>query len=99
HSRSLRYFPTRRSSDLDVDRVSFVQEWEEWHRQKEAVLAGPHGFLAITSLRWLNEEPTRFEDAPGSWSSTADGVAVELAEGEEIDRKSTRLNSSHQISS
>ncbi|MFJ9708858.1 DUF1684 domain-containing protein [Streptomyces sp. NPDC101234] len=68
----------------DVDRVSFVQEWEEWHRQKEAVLAGPHGFLAITGLHWLDGEPTRFEDAPGAWSSTAEGVVVELAEDEEI---------------
>ncbi|MFF4835394.1 DUF1684 domain-containing protein [Streptomyces sp. NPDC001315] len=68
----------------DVDRVSFVQEWEEWHRQKEAVLSGPHGFLAITSLRWLSQEPTRFEDAPGAWSSTSDGIVVELDAGEEI---------------
>ncbi|MEU6254512.1 DUF1684 domain-containing protein [Streptomyces sp. NPDC047043] len=68
----------------DVDRASFVQEWQEWHRQKEAVLSDPHGFLAITSLRWLTERPTRFEDAPGAWSSTADGVVVELDEGEEI---------------
>ncbi|WP_030604494.1 DUF1684 domain-containing protein [Streptomyces fulvoviolaceus] len=67
-----------------VDRVSFVQEWEDWHRQKEAVLAGPHGFLAITSLHWLSAEPGRFEDAPGAWSSTADGVVVQLDEGEEL---------------
>jgi uncharacterized protein (DUF1684 family) len=68
----------------DVDRVSFVQEWEEWHRRKEAVLSAPHGFLAITSLRWLTEEPTRFEDAPGAWAATDDGVVVELDEGEEV---------------
>ncbi|MCX5008786.1 DUF1684 domain-containing protein [Streptomyces sp. NBC_00638] len=67
-----------------VDRVSFVREWEEWHRQKEAVLAGPHGFLAITSLHWLSARPTRFEDAPGAWSTTADGVVVELEAGDEL---------------
>ncbi|MGW3664595.1 DUF1684 domain-containing protein [Streptomyces sp. NPDC005141] len=68
----------------DIDRVSFVQEWEEWHRGKEAVLAGPHGFLAITSLHWLSALPTRFEDAPGAWSSTADGVVVELEAEDEL---------------
>lgn len=67
-----------------VDRVSFVQEWEDWHRQKEAVLAGPHGFLAITSLHWLSAEPGRFQDAPGAWSNTTDGVVVQLDEGEEL---------------
>ncbi|MFF8190629.1 hypothetical protein ACF05L_07035 [Streptomyces bobili] len=32
----------------DIDRTGFVREWEQWHRRKEEVLAGPHGFLAIT---------------------------------------------------
>uniref|UniRef100_A0AAU3GP54 DUF1684 domain-containing protein n=1 Tax=Streptomyces sp. NBC_01401 TaxID=2903854 RepID=A0AAU3GP54_9ACTN len=68
----------------DVDQGNFVQEWEQWHREHEEVLSAPHGFLAITSLHWLSAEPTRFEDAPGAWSSTPDGVVVELAEGEEL---------------
>ncbi|ATL84385.1 DUF1684 domain-containing protein [Streptomyces solisilvae] len=68
----------------DVDRVSFAEEWERWHRTHEQALAGPHGFLAITSLRWLSPEPTRFEDAPGAWSSGPEGVVVELADGEEL---------------
>lgn len=68
----------------DVERQSFAEEWQQWHRQKEKVLADPHGFLAITSLNWLSPEPTRFEDAPGAWSSTAEGVVVELDEGEEL---------------
>ncbi|MCS0603134.1 DUF1684 domain-containing protein [Streptomyces sp. LP11] len=68
----------------DVDRVSFVKEWEDWHRAKEEVLAGPHGFLAITSLHWLTPEPSVFEDAPGAWSAGPAGVLVELPEGEEL---------------
>ncbi|GHF18560.1 hypothetical protein GCM10014715_86850 [Streptomyces spiralis] len=68
----------------DDERQSFTEAWEQWHRQKERILAGPHGFLAITSLHWLGEEPARFEDAPGTWSSTAKGVVVELAEDEEL---------------
>ncbi|MEU1086273.1 DUF1684 domain-containing protein [Streptomyces sp. NPDC005576] len=68
----------------DVDQKNFTEEWERWHAEKEAQLAGPHGFLAITSLRWLSAEPERFEDAPGAWSATAAGVVVELADGEEL---------------
>lgn len=68
----------------DIDRSAFVAEWEQWHREKDAAISAPHGFLAITSLNWLTERPTRFPDAPGAWSSTAGGVVVELAEDEEL---------------
>ncbi|MFD6529540.1 DUF1684 domain-containing protein [Streptomyces sp. NPDC060184] len=67
-----------------TDPETFAKEWEAWHREKEEQLAGPHGFLAITSLRWLGSEPERFEDAPGAWSTSAEGVVVELADGEEL---------------
>ncbi|MFJ1596637.1 DUF1684 domain-containing protein [Streptomyces sp. NPDC088261] len=71
--------------DIDrVDRAAFAEEWRRWRDAHERVLAGPHGFLAVTSLRWLDAEPARFPDAPGAWSSTADGVRVELDEGEEL---------------
>lgn len=63
---------------------ALAASWEDWHRQQEARLADPHGFLAITSLHWLTEEPQRFPDAPGEWSTGMDGVRVALAEGEEI---------------
>ena len=62
----------------------FTAEWEAWHRRKEARLADPHGFLAITSLNWLTDEPQRFPDAPGEWSTGPDGVVVTLADGEEL---------------
>lgn len=68
----------------ETDRETFAQEWRQWHAAKEEQLAGPHGFLAITGLHWLDADPTRFPDAPGAWSSTADGVVVELSEGEEL---------------
>ncbi len=62
----------------------FAVEWDAWHRQHEARLADPHGFLAITSLHWLTGEPARFPDAPGEWSTGPDGVVVTLAAGEEL---------------
>lgn len=67
-----------------TDPAAFAQEWKDWHARKDETFGGPHGFLAITSLNWLDENPTRFPDAPGLWSSTAAGVVVELADGEEL---------------
>ncbi|WP_416966594.1 DUF1684 domain-containing protein [Streptomyces sp. 4F14] len=64
--------------------TGFADEWEKWRRKREEVLTSPHGFLAITSLRWLAPEPERFEDAPGAWASGEEGVVVELGEGEEL---------------
>jgi uncharacterized protein len=68
----------------DTDRAAFAQEWAEWHREHEAVLADPHGFLAITGLHWLSPQPQRFADAPGAWSAGAGGVTVVLDEAEEL---------------
>ncbi len=59
----------------------FTAQWEEWHRAHEERRARPYGFLAITGLHWLSEEPARFDDAPGVWSSDANGVRVDLDEG------------------
>ncbi|MFD2422177.1 DUF1684 domain-containing protein [Amycolatopsis pigmentata] len=63
---------------------AFAAEWQEWHHEHEARLSGPHGFLAITSLRWLGDEPARFPDAPGTWSTGDEGVTVVLDDGEEL---------------
>ncbi|MGA6205135.1 DUF1684 domain-containing protein [Nocardia testacea] len=67
-----------------TDSDTFRADWQEWHRQQEARLADPHGFLAVTGLHWLTATPQRFADAPGAWSTGADGVTVVLDEGEEL---------------
>ncbi|WP_042417993.1 DUF1684 domain-containing protein [Streptacidiphilus anmyonensis] len=69
---------------LDVDHEDFVLQWQQWHAAHEHALADPHGFLAVTSLRWLDEAPARFPDAPGAWSTGEDGVTVRLDDGEEL---------------
>jgi uncharacterized protein (DUF1684 family) len=68
----------------DIDTATFERDWADWHRGHEAVRAGEHGFLAITSLNWLSAEPQRFPDAPGTWRSDGSTVTVELGEGEEL---------------
>lgn len=48
------------------------------------MLAHKHGFLAITSLNWLTDQPQRFLDAPGSWRTGPEGVTVIVDDGEEL---------------
>jgi uncharacterized protein (DUF1684 family) len=62
----------------------FGREWQDWYRRKQARRADRHGFLAITGLHWLTDEPERFDDAPGAWSTGPDGVVVTLDDGEEL---------------
>ena len=62
----------------------FAADWDVWHKQHEDRLAAPDGFLAITSINWLTETPTRFPDAPGEWAADGDGITVRLAAGEEL---------------
>ena len=68
----------------DIDRETFTTDWTRWHRQHEAKLADPHGFLAITGLHWLSAEPRRFADAPGAWSAGEDGITVILEDTDEL---------------
>jgi len=76
---------------------SFVAEWKDWHRQHEARLADPHGFLAITSLHWLTAEPQRFDDAAGAWSTGADGVTVRLESDEALSIDGQAVGGTHRF--
>lgn len=64
--------------------LTFAVEWQQWHDQREARLRDPAGYLAITGLHWLGEQPRRFDDVPGSWAASDDGVRVELGESETL---------------
>ncbi len=77
-------------TSADIDQDTFTREWRRWHERHERARADPHGFLAITAIHWLSDEPTRFEDVPGAWSSRTDGVRVVLAEGETLDSTARR---------
>ncbi|GGA75119.1 hypothetical protein GCM10011490_27330 [Pseudoclavibacter endophyticus] len=68
-----------------LDRAQFGREWEEWHRGRERSLVSPAGFLAITGLYWLGDEPITLDGAPGAWTSRDDVVRVDLADGERLE--------------
>jgi hypothetical protein len=73
----------------------FTADWDAWHKKHEDRLAAPDGFLAITSINWLSETPTRFSDAPGEWSADDSGVTVDLAPGEELTLDGTAIAGRH----
>ncbi len=78
-----------------TQQATFTEQWQRWHAEHERLLADPHGFLAITSLNWLDAEPACFGDAPGNWASTDEGVTVQLAEGEQLTIDGTAVRGRH----
>lgn len=41
--------------------------WAGWHAQREERLRQPHGWLSLTGLHWLTDEPREFPGVPGTW--------------------------------
>ena len=56
---------------------ALAQDWTTWHAAREDDLRAPHGWLSLTALEWLTEEPRAFAGLPGTWRATGDG-GVEL---------------------
>src|SRR5438552_13035235 len=67
--------------------------WEkenaDWREAHKADLLKPDGWLSLAGLEWLQPGDNSVGSAPDS--------KIHLASGPARDRKSTRLNSSHQI--
>ncbi|WP_309504788.1 MULTISPECIES: DUF1684 domain-containing protein [Nocardioides] len=59
----------------------FDSDWQAWRDAREGRLRSPVGWLAITGIHWLGEEPQRFADVPGVWRQDEDGTTVELDDG------------------
>lgn len=70
----------------------FAADWQLWHTDYERKRSDPHGFLAITHLHWLTEQPAELAAAPGSWRVAGDVVRVSLGAGESLRRDGVELN-------
>lgn len=77
--------------------ADFRSEWAAWHDAHEAARASAHGFLAITSIRWLTGTPERFDDAPGTWSTSEAGPVVTLDDGESIEVDGVAVTGTHRF--
>jgi uncharacterized protein (DUF1684 family) len=80
-----------------VEHDAFTADWAEWHRGQEARIGAAHGFLAITGLHWLTDEPQGFDDAPGAWTTGPAGPVVVLAEGEELTVDGSPVRGEHRF--
>jgi uncharacterized protein (DUF1684 family) len=53
---------------------TFQTEWQDWRTAREAALADPHGWLSLTALHWLDEQPIGLDEVPGLWHVDGDAV-------------------------
>ena len=70
-------------ADPDADQ-DFSTAWNAWHEAHEAQRADTHGFLAVTGLYWLDQNPTPIDGIPGRWSTSEAGPVVELETTESL---------------
>lgn len=64
--------------------MSFTDDWQAWHEEREQRLRDPRGWLAITAIHWLGNRSERFHDVPGSWRAEGDAAEVTVEAGEEV---------------
>ncbi|MFC7494935.1 MULTISPECIES: DUF1684 domain-containing protein [unclassified Nocardioides] len=64
--------------------TDFADEWRAWRDGREGRLRDAHGWLAITAIHWLTDDPQRFDDVPGEWVGADDRALVTLAPGETL---------------
>ncbi|HEX3780358.1 MAG TPA: DUF1684 domain-containing protein [Pseudonocardiaceae bacterium] len=46
---------------------TLAARWAWWHAEREEKLRAPHGWLSLTGLHWLAEQPGEFPGVPGQW--------------------------------
>src|SRR5207248_10818273 len=90
HPRALHSFPTRRSSDLEFRTRSVGGRWSPWHRAAPEAEDVPDDATAESRAAggWRLGNPY--------WTGESDRIVYRLHGWvTRLDRKSTRLNSSH----
>jgi uncharacterized protein (DUF1684 family) len=54
----------------------FETEWASWQHAREDQLRDPLGFLSLTGLHWLTDQPERLPEVPGTWWVTDNKVFI-----------------------
>ena len=58
-----------------------MNDYAEWIETRNKQWRNPTGFLAVTGMHWLNEEPQTFNDVTGEWWATGHTVHTRGFEG------------------
>lgn len=53
--------------------------WQEWRQQRDTQFGQPYGWLSLTALHWLEEEPVALDGLPGLWWADDLGVHFDPA--------------------
>jgi uncharacterized protein (DUF1684 family) len=64
--------------------ADFLGDWQAWREGRERRLRDPRGWLAITAIHWLTEQPRRYDDVPGTWVGGVHEATVMLGPGESL---------------
>ncbi|GAB2606462.1 DUF1684 domain-containing protein [Kocuria arenosa] len=72
--------------------LAFEEQWRNWRAAHQESVGDPHGFLAVTDLHWLEDQPRTYAHVPGTWSVSDDQVAVVLAPEERLSLHGVELN-------
>ena len=67
-----------------IDPAAFTADWQRWRAEREEVVASPDGILPVVSIDYLIDRLVAIDRLPGRWSSTDEGVSVELGPGEAL---------------
>lgn len=82
-----------------TDAEGFAAEWRSWHQQRLQGLSAPHGFLAVTDLHWVTEDPASFDGIPGQWWVTNDWLYVDLRGDESLLLNGTEITGIQKLGS
>ncbi|GAA4371391.1 DUF1684 domain-containing protein [Nocardioides caricicola] len=71
--------------------MGFEEDWHAWRDAREQRLRSPQGWLAVTGIHWLTEEPQRFDGVPGEWRRDDHGPVLDGQHLGDVDEDGVRL--------
>lgn len=60
-------------NDLVTSRIA---GWQDWRDGRDQRFRSPYSALSLTSMSWLDGERSEFDEVPGTWAVTGDGVIL-----------------------
>ena len=68
---------------MSTTAAEVLDQWQQFRATRNTELAQDHGWLTLTSLQWLPEDPSAVDHLPGQWSAddTAAVLSASAADG------------------
>ncbi|MFE3443990.1 DUF1684 domain-containing protein [Nocardia sp. NPDC059180] len=75
--------------------TAFATDWTTWQAERANGLRDPLGFLSLTALHWLTDQPEQLPDVPGTWWVIEDRVFVTAKPAYRLDHDGERIAGVH----